>query len=180
MSAAFISQSGMGRAFSPHGIITAMNLGRWPRLVWQRAFGPESPRASDETARCRFRAKGATPYQPGATPQVPIPGGGGRMSAAFISQSGMGRAFSPHGIITAMDLGRWPRLVWQRAFGPESRRASDETARCRFRADGASEAPKAQPHTSLGQRPRIAAPNRMRAESPPHLAAPCLNRYPIF
>jgi len=58
MSAGFMSSGGMDRAFSPHWIHLAMNLGRWPRLVWQRAFGPEYGRAN-----------GASPYQPGATPQ---------------------------------------------------------------------------------------------------------------
>jgi hypothetical protein len=90
-----------------------LNLGRWPGLVWQRAVGPESGRAN-----------GASPYQPRATPQEYGPGGGGGMSVAFMSSGGMDRAFSLHRIHLAMNLGRWPRLVWQRAFGPESGRAN--------------------------------------------------------
>ena len=58
MSTAFVSAGDMGRAFSPHRIYRPVNLGRWPRLVWQRAFGPEYRRAN-----------GASLYQPGATPQ---------------------------------------------------------------------------------------------------------------
>ena len=51
----------MGRAFSPSEMIQSGNLGRWPRLVWLRAFGPPglqmsrpfrlSPQASTEPAR---------------------------------------------------------------------------------------------------------------------------------
>jgi len=69
MSAAFMSSGGMDRAFSPHRIHLAMNLGRWPRLVWQRAFGPQIRKALQSTASPFFRANGASPYQPGATPQ---------------------------------------------------------------------------------------------------------------
>lgn len=78
MSMAFLSPDGIGRAFGHHGIITSLNLGRWPRLVWRRAFGPAYPqrafgpqfrRVIDITARRVFRANGATPYQPGASPQ---------------------------------------------------------------------------------------------------------------
>jgi hypothetical protein len=69
MSAAFMSSGGMDRAFSPHRIHLAMNLGRWPRLVWQRAFGPQIRKALQSTASPFFRANGASPCQPGATPQ---------------------------------------------------------------------------------------------------------------
>lgn len=90
------------------------------------------------------------------------------MSAAFMPSGGMDRAFSPHRIHLALNLGRWPRLVWQRAFGPQIRKDLQCTASSFFRANGASEAPTARLHNSLGQRPRYAAPNIRRTKGPPH------------
>lgn len=58
----------IGRAFSPHGIITGLNLGRWPRLVWARAFGPETPRAF---AFCRTSRYDTEPHFRGVTKMVP-------------------------------------------------------------------------------------------------------------
>jgi hypothetical protein len=69
MSAALMSSGGMDRAFSPHRIHLALNLGRWPRLVWQWAFGPQIRKVLQSTASPFFRANGASLYQPGATPQ---------------------------------------------------------------------------------------------------------------
>ncbi len=69
MSVAFMSSGGMDRAFSPHRIHRTMDLGRWPRLVWQWAFGPQIRKALQSTASPFFRANGASPYQPGASPQ---------------------------------------------------------------------------------------------------------------
>ena len=42
------------------------DLGRCPRLVWRRAFGP----AVSTNGAAFFRANGAAPYQPRATPWV--------------------------------------------------------------------------------------------------------------
>jgi hypothetical protein len=69
MRMAFMSSEGMGRAFSPHRIHLAMDLGRWPRLVWQWAFGPQIRKVRQSKASPFFRANGASPYQPGASPQ---------------------------------------------------------------------------------------------------------------
>ncbi len=68
---------------------------------------------------------------------------------------GIGRAFSPRETVSTGFLGRCPRLVWRWAFGPETQTA-----------------PTARFYTSLGQRPRITASNRTRAESPTYFAAP--------
>jgi hypothetical protein len=37
------ARRGMGRAFSPRAFVI-INLGRWPGLVWSRAFGPVDAR----------------------------------------------------------------------------------------------------------------------------------------
>ena len=55
-----------GAGFQPSVIHPAMNLGRWPRLVWA---GPLALADAGGLALNRS-ANGASPYQPGATPQV--------------------------------------------------------------------------------------------------------------
>lgn len=73
----------------------------------------------------------------------------------------IGRAFSPENRLgnptQGVALGWYGTGLWPSEFGSD-------------------DAPTAQSHTSLGQRPRIAVRNRMRAEGPTHLTAPCLNR----
>jgi len=66
-----------------------------------------------------FSAKGVTPYQPGATPQDMIE----RQTRAesphhHHDPTVMVRAFSPDLGLWEI-LGRCPRLVWHRAFGPQ-------------------------------------------------------------
>ena len=107
-----------------------------------------------------------------------------------MSAGRIGRAFSPENCLgnptQGVALGWYGTGLWPSEFGSD-------------------DAPTAQPHTSLGQRPRIAAPKhskgqrpalyqrgstaldwgiapghahgyRMRAEGPTYLTAPCLNR----
>ena len=195
----------IGRAFSPENRLGNPTQG--VALGWYET-GPLAL-----GIRQAPRAKGASPYQPGASPQEwnhptkrraesPIQGVAGCAVAhqfrgvTEMVTNGMGRAFSPWNVIRLRYLGRCPRLVWG---GPLALK------QCAFRIPGAmpqagiepglwpsktrhapqaedlpvSCAPTAQPHTSLGHRPRNTAKKPLRAESPTHLAAPCLNRSPI-
>ena len=211
----------IGRAFSPENRLGNPTQG--VALGWYET-GPLAL-----GIRQAPRAKGASPYQPGASPQEwnhptkrraesPIQGVAGCAVAhqfrgvTKMIPHGIGRAFSPWNVIRLRYLG----LVWG---GPLALK------QCAFRIPGAlpqagikpglwpseprafaipgampqagigpglwpsktrhapqaedlpvSCAPTAQPHTSLGHRPRNTAKKPLRAESPTHLAAPCLNR----
>ena len=153
--------NGMGRAFSPWNVIRLRYLGRCPRLVWG---GPLALK------QCAFRIPGALPQagiKPGLWPSEPrafaIPGA--------MPQAGIGpglwpsepRAFRIPGAMpqAGIEPGLWPSKT---RHAPQ---AEDLPVSC---------APTAQPHTSLGHRPRNTAKKPLRAESPTHLAAPCLNR----
>ena len=77
------------------------------------------------------------------------------------------------------DLGRCPRLVWRRAFGPVRKQSalhlfSAPTAhRHTSSAPTAhSGAPKARPHTSPGQRPGFTAPTSSSPEGATHSPRP--------
>jgi hypothetical protein len=54
------ARRGMGRAFSPRAFVI-INLGRWPRLVWSRAFGPVDARNAnmDQFTPAASSAEGA-------------------------------------------------------------------------------------------------------------------------
>jgi hypothetical protein len=169
MSVAFMSSGGMDRAFSPHRIDRPVNLGRWPRLVWQRAFGPE----------CR-RANGASSYQPGASPQEPnrrikpraespiqriagYEGGHHFRGGTKLITDGMGRAFSPRECGSLAIPGARPQAGMALGLWPSKPRSNPRRSRAglqRFAVDvrSTSSAPTAHRHTSLGHRPRIVTP----------------------
>ena len=61
-----------------------------------------------------FSAKGAAPCQPRATPQENAPQDGKGLKARPISRADDGTGLQPSGILRLRDLGRCPRLVWNR------------------------------------------------------------------
>jgi hypothetical protein len=142
----------MGRAFSPLEIARSRFLGRCPRLVWLRVFGPHIPPAlslsdvSAPTARFHF----------------------GNCSIQRCPRLVWLRVFGSH-IPSALSLSdvsapaarfhfgncpiqRCPRLVWLRVFGPHIPPA--------LSLPGVS-APTARFHTSPGQRPGYVKPTRI-------------------
>ena len=158
-----MSAGRIGRAFSPANRLAKPTQG--VALGWYDT-GPlalgirQAPRAKDASPSF-FRAKGAWPYQPGASPQEwnhptkqraesPIHGiaacdvGYQFRGVTKMIMKGIGRAFSPRETVSTRFLGRCPRLVWRWAFGPETQTA-----------------PTARFHTSLGQRPRYMTPTQI-------------------
>src|SRR5437762_3289512 len=80
----------------------------------------------------RLRAKRPAPYQPWATPKegfFPTEKGlKARHQIVTQIRRQMDRAFSPHAVCgfhpwADARASLWPRLVWSRAFGPQSRRS---------------------------------------------------------
>lgn len=70
-------------------------------------------------------------------------------------------------------LGRCPRLVWLWAFGPQTRQARQATDLSLLSRQRRIFIP------AWGNAPGSPPENRMRAEGPTDLTAPCLNRSPI-
>ncbi|MEN9284983.1 MAG: hypothetical protein RLZZ179_2476 [Verrucomicrobiota bacterium] len=127
----------MERAFSPSGMTQSGYLGRWPRLVWLQAFGP---RATGDRANKRTDHFASILRRSSAPTARPIPawasGPGYRCTnpaspVGALHSGRTERAFSPSGMTQSGYLGRWPRLVWLRAFGPREPQKDRTLRTCR-------------------------------------------------